>query len=192
MGTTHKSGSVSLSLPLVPSEFHCKIQIRSTDSCENWCFSLSQQIRLIFVSDTGLHQSPCQKWLVWIPAHPRYPTVGPQCRNAMIRTICIETLVLYQSDGGFSRQSHPRYILIPNFWKYYQSFLVSSGSPLFSWFNDRDDEEFSALMFGCLAQLRGCRMLNAAKLECVPLYNAASTHWLNCTMDVSHSKVHAV
>ena len=64
MGTTHKSGSVSLSLPSlmllhlegwlwVSAEF--QIQIRSTDSCENLCFSLSQQIRLIFVSG---HWSP--------------------------------------------------------------------------------------------------------------------------------------
>ena len=97
------------------------IQIRCLQTCENWCFGpfsvLRQKIRLIFV-DTALHQSSCQNCglteFQHTPRCPIQPLWGPQCGNATIRTICIETaLVLYQCDGGFSGVI--LYILILNF-----------------------------------------------------------------------------
>ena len=111
---------------------------------------LHQKIRLIFVSG----HCPSSVWLSEVESlnsstHPRYPIQplwGPQCRNATIRTICIETLVLYQCDGGFS--SHPQYLDSLTFDSIISPLALVAR--LFSWLNYCDDEEYSAWMFGAI------------------------------------------
>ena len=168
------------------------IQIRYLQTCENWCFGpfsvLRQKIRLIFV-DTALHQSSCQKSTHWIPAHPQMSNpavVGPPVSKCHDKDHLYWDSISTLSMWWRFLWCHPLYLdsqllkVLSVLWRLI--WLVTVGVSFNFWLDDGDDDKFSAWMFGCLAQLRGCRMLNAAKLESAVPLSTLSFNTLHCTL----------